>query len=260
MERFKFKKSLGQNFLKDDNIISKIVNCSNVDKDTLLIEIGPGAGALSRRIVPICGHAILYEIDGRLKETLNNVLAGNDNYEIVFDDFLVQDVSVICKKYKYDKIYVVANLPYYITTAIITKLLKELYPEKIIIMVQNEVADRLCAKCGSKDYAMITALINAKYNIKKLFKVSRNCFVPVPNVDSAIIEMIKCDRMKNVPFDKFECLLKKAFQFKRKSIKNNLSGYDIDIINTILSKNGYNLQSRAEELPVEVFIEICNNV
>ena len=260
MDKFEYKKSLGQNFLKDDNIINKIVNSSGIDKDTLVIEIGPGAGALSKRIVPLSGYAILYEIDNRLKAKLDDVLSGNDNYEIIFGDFLVQDLSNIRDKYRYKKIYVVANLPYYITTVIITKLLKELYPEKIIIMVQDEVADRLCAKCGTKDYAMITTLINAKYDIRKLFKVSRNCFVPIPNVDSAVICMSKNDRLLDTSFDNFELLLKKAFQFKRKSIKNNLKEYDLNIIECILNKYGYTLQCRAEELPVEVFIEICNNI
>ena len=260
MDKFEYKKSLGQNFLKDDNIISKIVNSSEIDKDTLVIEIGPGAGALSKRIVPLCGHAILYEIDNRLSEKLDSVLWENDNYEIIFGDFLVQDLSNIRDKYKYNKIYVVANLPYYITTAIISKLLKELMPDKIMIMVQDEVADRLCAKCGSKDYAMITALINSKYDVKKLFKVSRKCFVPMPNVDSAVIEMSKCDKLFDTSFDKFEKLLKKAFQFKRKSIKNNLKEYDLNVIEKILNKYGYSLLSRAEELPVEVFIQICNSI
>ena len=260
MEKFEYKKSFGQNFIRDDNIISKIVNYSDIDKDTLVIEIGPGAGALSKKIVPLSGYAILYEIDTRLKEKLGNILSEYDNYEIIFGDFLSQDISEIRSKYNYKKVYVVANLPYYITTAIITKLLKELYPDRIIIMVQDEVADRLCAKSGSRDYAMITALINAKYDIKKLFKVSRNCFMPMPNVDSAVISMDKCDKCLDISFDKLEKLLKKAFQFKRKSIKNNLSEYDLNVIENILNENGYSLQSRAEELPIEVFIQICNNI
>ena len=260
MERFEYKKSLGQNFLKDENIIAKIVNSSDIDNDTLVIEIGPGAGALSKRIVPVSGYTILYEIDVRLREKLNELLKENNNYEIVFGDFLTQNICNIRDKYKDKKIYVVANLPYYITTAIISKVMKELYPEKIIIMVQDEVADRLCAKFGSKDYAMITALINAKYDIKKLFKVSRKCFVPMPNVDSAVICMSKNDRLLDTNVDKFEMFLKKAFQFKRKSIKNNLKEYNLDVIEKILIKDGFTLQSRAEELPVEVLIEICNNI
>ena len=260
MNKFEFKKSLGQNFLKDDNIISKIVSSSEIDKDTLVIEIGPGAGALSQKIIPISGYTILYEIDIRLKEILDEKLKDNRNYEIVFGDFLLQDINNIRNEYKYDKVYVVANLPYYITTAIITKLLRNVYPEKIVIMIQDEVADRLCAKCCSKNYAMITALIGSKYDIKKLFKVSKNCFVPMPNVDSAVVLMTKNDKLGNVSYEKFEKLLKSAFQFKRKSIKNNLKEYNLDIIDSILRKYGYSLQSRAEEIPVEVLIEICDNI
>jgi len=261
MDNFQFKKSLGQNFIKDDNIISKIVNYSGIDKDTLVIEIGPGAGALSKKIVPISGYTILYEIDERLRETLNDVLKGNTNYEIIFGDFLEQNIKNIRSKYSnYQKIYVVANLPYYITTPIITKLLKEIYPDKIVIMVQDEVANRLCSQCGSRDYAMISVLLGSKYNIRKLFKVSKNCFVPTPNVDSAVIMMDKCDKLGHINFSKFEKLIKDAFKFKRKSIKNNLKEYDLNVINNILDKYGYGLQNRAEELPINVFVQICNNI
>ena len=126
MDNFEFKKSLGQNFIKDDNIIDKIVRNSDIDKDTLVIEIGPGAGSLSKKIIPLSGYSILFEIDTRLKDILHSVLKDNDNYEIIFDDFLNQDLSFIREKYNYKKIYVVANLPYYITTQIITKLTNEL--------------------------------------------------------------------------------------------------------------------------------------
>mgnify|MGYP003571282562 CR=1 FL=1 len=261
MDNFQFKKSLGQNFIKDDNIIAKIVNYSDIDKDTLVIEIGPGSGALSKKIVPISGYTILYEIDERLREKLDDVLKENTNYEIVFGDFLEQDISSIRNKFSnYKKVYVVANLPYYITTPIIIKLLKEIYPDKIVIMVQDEVADRLCSQCGSRDYAMISVLLGSKYNIKKLFKVSRSCFVPIPKVDSAVIMMNKCDKLGNVSFLKFEKLIKDAFRFKRKSIKNNLKEYDLTVISIILDKYGFSLQSRAEELPISIFIEICSNL
>ena len=137
MNEFEFKKSLGQNFIKDDNIIDKIVKYSEIDKDTLVIEIGPGAGSLSKKIVPLSGYSILYEIDKRLENILNNLLKDNNNYEIIFDDFLIQDISYIRNKYNHKKIFVIANLPYYITTPIITKLVDELYPDKIIIMIQE---------------------------------------------------------------------------------------------------------------------------
>lgn len=260
MEKFEFKKSLGQNFINDGNIINKIVGNSGIDKNTLVIEIGPGAGSLSKKIIPLSGYAILYEIDTRLKEILDKELHCNNNYEIIFDDFLNQDISKIREKYNYEKVYVVANLPYYITTAIITKLMEELYPDKIIVMVQKEVADRLSATHGSRDYGMISVLLGSRYNIKKMFNVSRNCFKPVPNVDSAVISMEKNNLLDACDVNKFNKLIKDAFKYKRKTLKNNLKSYDLDMIESILNKYNYTLASRAEDIPKKVFIEITKNL
>ena len=260
MDEFEYKKSFGQNFIKDDNIIHKIVKYSEIDKDTLVIEIGPGSGSLSKEIVPLSFYALLYEIDIRLKNILDNVLSGCDNYQIIFGDFLEQDIRNIREKYGNKKIFVVANLPYYITTPIITKLLDEVYPDRIIVMVQKEVALRLSSKCGSREYGMISVLLGSRYDIKKLFDVSRNCFIPQPNVDSAVICLEKNNRLGNVNKDKFEKLIKCAFQFKRKNLKNNLNEYDLNMINDILSKYNYSLSNRAEDIPVDVFIEIAKNL
>jgi len=260
MNDFEFKKSLGQNFIKDDNIIDKIVSNVDIDKDTLVIEIGPGAGSLSKKIIPLSGYTIMYEIDTRLKEILNEVLKDNDNYEIIFNDFLLQDVFKDIERFNYKKIYVVANLPYYITTPIITKLMKEIRPDKIVIMIQEEVADRLCANYGSRDYGMITVLLSSVYDIKKIFRVSRNCFMPMPGVDSAVIILTKKEisNVDNIEF--FEKFIKDAFQFKRKNLRNNLKGYDLDKIESILKKYNYTLSNRAEEIPTDIFIEITNNL
>lgn len=257
MNDFKYKKSLGQNFLKDENIINKIAYSSNIDKDTLVIEIGPGAGSLSKKIIPLSGYSILYEIDERLREPLSNLLKNFDNYEIIFDDFLNQNLFDVRNKYKFKKIYVVANLPYYITTPIITKLMDEIYPDKIVIMVQDEVANRLSAKYGSREYGMISVLLGSRYKIKKLFKVNRNCFEPIPNVDSAVLCFDKDNQLNLVDNDKFERLIKDAFQFKRKNLKNNLKKYNLTLISNILSDYNYSLSNRAEELPINIFIEIA---
>ena len=260
MSNFEYKKSLGQNFIKDDNIISKIVKYSEIDKDTLIIEIGPGAGSLSKVIVPLSGYTIMYEIDERLRDTLNTVLKGNDNYEIIFGDFLEQDINFIRNKYNYKKVYVVANLPYYITTPIITKLMNDLYPDRIVIMIQDEVANRLSASYGTRDYGMISVLLGAKYDIKKLFKVSKNCFEPIPKVDSAVISLDKHDQLGNINPILFEKLIKNAFQFKRKNLRNNLKNYDLHVIENILNKYDYSLNNRAEEIPTSVFIEISKKI
>lgn len=260
MKNFEFKKSLGQNFISDENIVNKIVDRAMIDKDTLVIEIGPGAGSLSKKIVPLAGYAILYEIDKRLKEILERELAMYDNYKIIFNDFLLQNVKKDIEGYKYGKIYVVANLPYYITSPIIIKLLKEIYPDRIVIMVQEEVTLRLSAKEGSREYGMISCLLGSKYNITKLFKVNRGSFQPVPNVDSAVIMLDKHNDYVINDIDKYERLLKDAFQFKRKNLKNNLYNYDLVKIGEILNKYNLSLTNRAEEIPIKVFVEIVNNI
>ena len=260
MINFDFKKSLGQNFLNDENIIDKIVKSSDIDKDTLVIEIGPGAGALSKKTIPLSGYTILYEIDTRLKDMLNNLLKDNDNYEIIFNDVLKQDIKKDISRFNYKKIYVVANLPYYITTPIISKLIDEIAPDKIVIMIQEEVADRLCATVGSKEYAMITVALGSRYDIKKLFKVSRNCFTPAPNVDSAVISLVKHNKYDIIDVDVFDKLIKDAFKFKRKNLRNNLKGYDLLKIEKILKENNYNLSDRAEVIPISLFVEIANNL
>ena len=260
MINFDFKKSLGQNFLHDDNIIDKIVNNANIDTETLLIEIGPGAGALSKKTIPLSGYAILYEIDTRLKDLLNNELSNFNNYEIIFNDVLNQNISEDIKKFNYKKIYVVANLPYYITTPIITKVIEEIEPDKIVIMIQDEVADRLSAIPGNRDYGMISVYLSSRYDVKKLFKVSRNCFKPAPNVDSAVISLDKHDKFNindKMMFDKF---IKAAFQYKRKNLRNNLKSYDLEKIEAVLNKYNYSLNDRAEMIPVNVYVEIVNNL
>lgn len=260
MINFDFKKSLGQNFLNDENIIDKIVQSSGIDKDTLVIEIGPGAGALSKKTIPMSGYTILYEIDTRLKEILDDVLSGNDNYEIIFNDVLKQDIRKDIEKIDFEKIYVVANLPYYITTPIISKLIDEISPDKIVVMIQEEVADRLCSSVGSRDYAMITVALGSQYDIKKLFRVSRKCFTPAPNVDSAVISLDKHNRYDIRNKELFDRLIKDAFKFKRKNLKNNLKGYDLVKIEEILNDNNYSLSDRAEVIPISVFVKIANSL
>lgn len=260
MDKFEYKKAFGQNFIKDNNIIDKIVKAADIGKDSLVIEIGPGAGSLSKSIVPLSGNAILYEIDTRLEDTLHSLLEQYDNYKIIFNDFLKQDVKKDIEGYKYKKLYVVANLPYYITTPIITKLMKEIYPDKIVIMIQDEVANRLSAKEGSRDYGMISVLLGARYDIKNLFKVSRKCFVPEPNVDSAVISLTKHDKYNIKDSDIFEKLNKDCFQYKRKNLRNNLKGYDLSTIEDVLSRYDYSLNNRAEDIPVSVFVEMANSI
>ena len=174
-ENFQFKKSLGQNFLIDQNIIHRIVESVNIDKDSMVIEIGPGGGALTREFVPLCGYAVLYEADDRLESDLKYLLSAYNNYLLVMGDFLKADIRDVIHKNIYDKLYVIANLPYYITTPILFKFINDnILPDKIVIMVQKEVALRFAAKVKSKDYGSLTVFLNYYYDIHKLFDVSRN--------------------------------------------------------------------------------------
>ena len=262
MKQFQFKKSLGQNFLNDKNVINKIVESADIDKDTLVVEIGPGGGAITELMVPKAGKAILYEADGRLEEHLKELLKNCDNYNIRIGDFLEADLKKDMSKYSYSKIYVVANLPYYITTPIIMKFVEEcVLPQKFVIMVQKEVAYRLSASVGSKDYGSLTVFLNYYYDIRKLFDVSRNCFTPKPNVDSAIVEMkLKDNRLDVLDMNLFKTLVKDSFFYKRKTIRNNLKGYNLEVIEKILNKYGFDLSVRAENLKLEVFVEIANEL
>lgn len=262
MDKFEFKKSLGQNFLKDNNVINNIVESADIDDDTLVIEIGPGQGAISKLIVPKSKYSILYEIDDRLKCFLEKVLDGNDNYKIIFGDFLVQDVLKDIKNYDYKKLYVVANLPYYITTPIISKFIYDgILPDKIVVMIQKEVAQRYSAKVGTKDYGSLTVFMNYYYDIEKLFDVSSNCFVPKPKVDSSVIAMnLKKERLDVKNMVIFKGLVNDSFKYKRKNLRNNLKDYDLDKISKVLEKYNLDLSVRAEMISLELFVEIANEL
>ena len=262
MYKFDYKKNLGQNFLQDKNIIDKIVNAPDYGDNNLVIEIGPGAGALTKELLKKVDRAILYEVDTRLEKILNKELSTFVNYELIFDDFLNRDVNKDISKYDFDNLYIVANLPYYITTPIITKIINDKIPtNEIVIMIQKEVADSFSAKPGSKEYGQITVFLNYFFDIDNVCNVSKNCFFPKPKVDSAVIKMKRKesnDYIKN--FDVFNRLVKDSFRFKRKTIKNNLVGYDLDIINNILTKYGFDINTRSENIPYNVFVEIANEL
>ena len=233
-----------------------------IDKDTLVIEIGPGAGSLTYKLALNSKNVIAYEIDESLKDILNYNLSGLSNVEIIYGDFLLRDVKKDLEKYEYKKLYVVANLPYYITTPIIVKLIEdELNVDKIVVMVQKEVGDRFKAKPNSKDYSSLSVFLNYYYDVFKIMDVSRNVFMPKPNVDSIVLEFVKKDDMLFVK-DKtlFFKLIRDSFKQKRKNIRNNLKGYDLDVINDVLSKYGFDLNARAEQLSIEVFVSIANKL
>ena len=262
MYNFDYKKSLGQNFLKDNNVVEKIVSAINYEDNNLVIEIGPGSGAMTKELLKRVDFAILYEIDTRLEKVLFKELSDYVNYELIFDDFLKRNIGNDLSKYNYDNLYIVANLPYYITTPIINKIVSDKIPVKeMVIMIQKEVADRLSSKPGSRDYGQITVFLNYFFEIEKVLTVSKNCFVPKPKVDSAVIKMKRREQKELVKDEEFfEKIVKDSFRFKRKTIKNNLSNYDLKKIDIILNKYGFDINTRSECIPYYVFVEIANEL
>lgn len=259
---FGFKKKFGQNFIIDENIINGIVNKAEIDDETLVLEIGPGAGSLTNGIAKKAKNVLCYEIDKTLENILKDNLASYNNIEIIFKDFLTVNVLEDIKKYDYKKLYVVANLPYYITTPIIIKLIEDqIMPDKIVVMVQKEVGDRFKAVPGTKDYSSLSVYLNYYYKIAKLMDISRNVFMPKPNVDSIVVEFSKKDN--NIELkdkDLFFKLVKDSFVQKRKTLRNNLKNYNLDKIEEILKKHNFDLSVRAEQLSIEIFAEISNNL
>lgn len=257
---FNFKKKYGQNFIVDKNIIHNIVTKANIDNETLVIEIGPGAGSLTSELGKHAKNVLAYEIDQTIKPILEKNI--HNNTKIIYDDFLKRTILEDIKDYNYKKLYVVANLPYYITTPIIIKLIEDKIPvDKIVVMVQKEVGDRFRAKPGTKDYNSLSIFLNYYFDINKIIDVSRNVFIPKPNVDSIVVSFTKKQTkppLKNE--DIFFKLIRDSFTQKRKTLKNNLKGYDLSKIAEVLTKHNLDLSIRAEALPIEIFIEIANNL
>ena len=230
---FTFKKSLGQNFLIDANILNRIVDGAGVDSEVGVIEIGPGIGSLTEALAKKAKKVISFEIDGRLLPILADTLKDYDNVEIINQDVLKADVDAVIKEKMADckKIMVVANLPYYITTPILTHLIEN--TENIdgyVVMMQKEVANRLNAKVGTKDYNSLTILLNYYTNVEYLFTVPKKVFVPAPNVESAVVKiMTKEEKDFVVDGEKFFKFVRACFVQRRKTLLNNLlSSYGKD--------------------------------
>ena len=192
MEKYdvKFKKKFGQNFLKDINIVKKIVKVADIKEKSLVIEVGPGGAIMTRELSFVSDNVLAYEIDNDLEIEQNKRLENCNNVKILFKDFLESDLISDVSLYEYDNLYFVSNVPYYITTPILLKLINSnLKFKKIVMMVQKEVGDRFSTVPGNKEYGSITVLLNYFFNVKKEFNVSRKQFVPEPNVDSVIVSL-----------------------------------------------------------------------
>lgn len=260
MGEFKHKHSLGQNFLKDKKVLADIIDSVDVQEDDLIIEVGPGQGALTRYLKLFKANLLCFEVDTRVKKYLEKF--EDDKTKVIYGDFLKVDIEEVTKDIKYNNLYVIANLPYYITTPIIEKMMNSNVDVKaMVLMVQNEVADRLSANVGTKDYGAITVYLKYFYNVNKLFFVDRKCFEPAPNVDSAIIKLEKKDKLLEVNNREFLFrLVREAFMMKRKNLRNNLRKYDLDKVAKVLSNYNLDLQARAEQVSLECFVDLANEL
>lgn len=258
MAKFKFKKKYGQNFLQDTHTIEKIVDSINPTTDDLIIEIGPGAGAITKSLKKFNAKIIAFEIDDETKKYL--LPLEDEKTKIIYADFLYSDIAKILKNYENCRIFFIGNLPYYITTPIIEHIIDSgISHESLTVMVQREVADRFLAKPGHKEYGYMTVLLNFNYDISKVIDVDRKKFYPVPNVDSTVLKLTSKKKIDG-DYEKLKKLLKDSFQFKRKTLKNNLNNYDTAKIEKILNEDGYSLSNRAEEIPLDVYIKIWKNI
>ncbi len=256
--KFNYKKSLGQNFLMDKNKINQIIESIEVRENDLIVEIGPGAGAITKELIKKNCDVLCFEIDIRLKDILSKI--DSDKLKIVYQDFLTINLSDYINYSKYKKIIFVGNLPYYITTAIINKIIDYNHADEIVIMVQKEVAERFMAKPNSKKYNSLSVFLQYHFNIEKVCDVSKNCFEPVPKVDSTVIKFKKSNKYKVNNEVVFYKLIKDSFTQKRKNLKNNLKSYDLIKIENILKKINKDLTYRAESLTIEDFILISNEL
>lgn len=254
------KKNFGQNFLVDASVTGRMA--STLRDDGAVIEVGPGIGSLTEELAKRAKHVRSYEIDERLIPVLEDTLKDYDNVEIVLQDILETDINKELQSLvdKYKHIEFAANLPYYITTPVLFKLFESSIPfEKIVVMIQKEVADRFSAKPGTKEYGALSVESQYLYDVKKLFNVPRTSFNPAPNVDSAVISFTKHEKNKTVDNEKlFFELVKACFKQRRKTLYNNLREYfdSKEKAELLLLKANIPLETRAEMLDLNQYIEL----
>ena len=261
MEKFEFKKKFGQNFLTDKNLLSNIVEKAEVSGDDIVVEIGAGKGALTEVLSKSAKKVYSFEIDSDLFAFLDEKFK-NTNVQMIFKDVMkVSDEEIdeiVGGKFK-----LVANLPYYVTSPILTRFLQNPNVVSCTVMVQEEVADRIIASPKSKDYGVLTVICQMFGNAKKVIRVNRKMFYPIPNVDSAVVRIDKVERDKvlgDIDFSNFIAFVKKSFAMRRKKLSANLESDKLkkSEIEKILEDNGFSCMLRAEELSISDFQKVYN--
>ena len=266
-EGFAFKKSLGQNFLINPSVCPRMAAAA-CDKDTGVLEIGPGIGVLTKELSAAAGRVVAIELDNSLKAVLPETLADCDNVEIIFGDAMKLNLQEIIREKlgEYKKIAVCANLPYYITSPIITMLLESRLPaDNITVMVQKEAAERICARVGSRESGSLTVMVNYYSEAKVLFPVSRGSFMPAPNVDSAVIQLkIRQNppvTLKNEQF--FFKFVRACFAQRRKTLINTVSNtlsIPKEKLKAALSSHNLPETVRSEQLTMQQLADIANKL
>lgn len=262
MHGFNFSKSLGQNFLIDGNIVRKIVEKADISKDDCVLEIGPGFGTLTEELSLRAKKVVSVEIDRKLIPILEHTLERYENIEIIHNDILKIDIKkLINEKLDGGPVKVVANLPYYVTTPIIGKLIEEdLNIESVVVMVQKEVASRMVATPGSKAYGSLSVFIDFYTNPKIVVNVPNTVFMPKPKIDSSVIKLNIKRELPDIDKEKLFMVVKASFSKRRKTILNALSTYGFEIekddIKNTLELCNINPGERAENLSTEEFIKI----
>lgn len=256
-------KKLGQNFLINEDIIEQIIEKADVNKEDVIIEIGPGLGSLTAKLLENAQKVIAIELDSNMSKILKERFSLYDNFELIENDVLKVNLMEIVQKY--DSVKVVANLPYYITTPIIMKLLEDkLKLKSITVMVQKEVGERFCANPNSKEYGAITISINYYTTPEIIIYVPKENFEPMPEVDSCVIKLdIREVPPVSVKNEKeFFNLIKAGFSQRRKTINNSLAsmGRSKEEVKTVLEKLKIDSKLRAENLSIEQFADISNNI
>lgn len=264
---FAFQKKFGQNFLIDPHVLDKIIRSADITEEDCVIEIGPGIGCVTQALLENAGKVISIEIDDQLIPILTEQFGNEPNFKLIHKDVLKVDLKKLIEEESPNrKVKVVANLPYYITTPIIMTLLENELPiDSITVMVQKEVADRLASKPGTKQYGAITVSVNYFCESYLVANVPRNCFMPRPNVDSAVIQLKLHDEppVKAKNTKQLFKIIKAAFMLRRKTLLNTLAahgdlGIEKDRLKQILEDSGVGAQTRGETLSIEEFARLSD--
>ncbi len=262
---FSLSKRYGQNFLLDPNAVSKIAEASEATKEDLVIEVGPGFGVLTRELASRAKEVIACDIDKRLERILEETLSTLGNTQVIIEDILKLNVDQLVGDRGFKDFILVGNLPYYITTPIIFQMLEyETRVKKAVFMMQKEVGDRILASHGTKNYGIISPILNYYYDVEKVTNVSSNVFYPRPKVDSVVLSFKPRQRELNIEEEEmFKKLVKGSFANRRKTIINSLSSsldFDKEYIKETLLRVGIDPKRRGETLSIDEFLSLTKEV